>query len=142
MINKIAFGIMLYNAALIASSPVDIVRFAIGGVEVESPLMFPYQTAIYARRDSGTSFCSGSILSSTFVITCAHCLTGSHSASIYFGSKRLSALDFSRNQVVPSENYRIHPEYSQLVNDVALIRISSIEFSGELHEIFWTKAKQ
>lgn len=128
-------GIFLVcNLASIFSSPVGKISDAIGGVVVESISYFPYQTVIFARFDSGSKLCSGAILSSRLIITCAHCLVGSTSASFFYGSENLSALDFSKNQIVDSANYRIHPQYSKYINDVALILTNvEIEFNGELN---------
>lgn len=126
---------LLSNFASVLSSPIkynpNAEPNAIGGSEV-SISIFPYQTAIYARHDTGSKLCSGAILSRKIVITCAHCLVGSNSASVYYGSENLSALDFSRNQVIDRNNYIFHPQYSQYVNDVALIMMNfDIEFSGK-----------
>lgn len=103
----------------------------IGGEVVESIESFPYQTAIFINKETSTAFCSGSILSSNYIVTCAHCLTNSDSASVFYGSEKLSALDFSKSQVVNSSNYRIHPEFTTFVNDIALIELpKAIEFTG------------
>lgn len=119
---------------VILSSPFDKSAKVIGGIEVDASTKFPYQTANFARFSSGSVFCSGSILSRKTVITCAHCLVGSNNVSIYFGSENLSALDFSRNQIVSSENYQIHPNYASLVNDVALIVLNhQLMFNGEIY---------
>lgn len=105
----------------------------IGSAVVESIESFPYQTAIFAQKDESTAaFCSGSILSENFVLTCAHCLVGSSYASVFYGSRKLSALDNARSQIVNSTNYRIHPKYSEFINDIALIELPvAIEFSGK-----------
>lgn len=119
------------------SSPTKGLPYAIGGVEVESIYWFPYQTAIYARYDSGPTFCSGAILSKKSVITCAHCLAGSNNASVFYGSQNLSALDFTQNQVIDKSNYRIHTGYSQYVDDVAIIIMNvGIEFNGKSRYLF------
>lgn len=126
-------GVFLINFALIISSwPIVDLSNAVGGVEVNSTGRFPYQVAMFIRFPSATSFCGGSIISRRLILTCAHCLIGSNSVSIYYGSEKLSNLDFDQNQVVYSENYRIHPQYSSYVNDVALIRMNTaIVFSSK-----------
>lgn len=105
----------------------------IGSEVVESIESFPYQTAIFTQHDeSRTAFCSGSILSESFVVTCAHCLVGSSYARVFYGSGKLSALDDTSSQTVNNTNYRIHPKYSSFVNDIALIELPvAIEFSGK-----------
>lgn len=128
--------IFLNCLAIVCSSPIEVKRKIIGSVEVDSITQFPYQTMIFARYDSSTMFSSGAILSSKYIVTCAHGLVGSSSSSIFYGSEKISNLDFSKNQVVLSENYRIHPNYSTYFNDIALIQMNfAIEFSGELKNI-------
>lgn len=131
--NQIVIVFLLINLAVIRSSPIDHRARVIGAVEVESISIFPYQVAMFARFDTGSSFCSGSILSSKFIVTCAHCLVGSHNVSIFYGSGDLANLDFDTNQIVDKANYRIHPSYSEFTNDIALIKMNSeIEFNGKL----------
>lgn len=128
---KGSIAFLLCSLATAHSLPVDIAPNVIGSFEVDSIERFPYQTVIYARRDSGTSISSGSILSAKYVMTCAHCLINSRNASVYYGSAKLSALDNEKSQVVGSENYRVHPSYSPFVNDIALILMNeNIAFSG------------
>lgn len=124
--------LVLSIVTAVLGSPLKDVPNAIGGAEVESISSFPYQTALYSRYDASTKFCSGAILSSEYVITSAHCIVGSHSASIFYGSVNLAAPDFTKNQVVDAKNYRVHPQYSQYLNDVALILMNErIVFSGK-----------
>ncbi|CRL06804.1 CLUMA_CG019795, isoform A [Clunio marinus] len=106
------------------SSPTKPQFRVIGGVEVLSANAFPYQSVIFARFDYGSSLSSGSILSEKFIITCAHCIINSKNVSIFYGSDNLSDLDYTRNQIVLSENYVIHPGYSPFVNDIALISLN------------------
>lgn len=132
----IFIGVLLFNFALIEPSPMKLVK-AIGGVE-DSIIRFPYQVAMFVRFPSATKFCSGAIISKRLVVTCAHCLFGSNNVSIFYGSATLSNLDFDQNQVVDSENYRIHPQYELYVNDIAVITMNSaIVFSGKSFNIFY-----
>lgn len=143
--NQIVIVLLLINLAVIRSSPVNLKAKVMGAVEVESISRFPYQVAMFARFETGSAFCSGSILSSKFVVTCAHCLVAvavqnlvsSNNASIFYGSGDLSNLDFETNQIVDKANYRIHPNYSEFKNDIALIEMNSaIEFNGMRKAIF------
>lgn len=127
--NIFVYLLLVLGAAVINSAPTSKV---IGGIVVESIKMFPYQTAIFAlQEENWAAFCSGSILSANFIVTCAHCLNGTHNASVFYGSELLSNLDFSMHQVVSSSNYRIHPKYSRFLNDIALMELPlAIKFSG------------
>lgn len=131
-VKRLLIGLLLCNFPLIYTWPIDINPMVVGGVEVDSITTFPYQTLIFARWETGSTLSSGSILSAKFVITCAHCIKGSYNASIFYGSEKMSALDYNKNQIVLSENYRIHPDYSTYFNDIALIRMNfDIKFSGK-----------
>lgn len=130
--NIVVFILLLFGAVRINSIPASSVNNKVIGSIVASIEKFPYQTAIFAQQETVAVFCSGAILSANFVVTAAHCLVGSHNASVFYGSGKLSALDFDRNQVIPSSNYRIHPKYTTFFNDIALIELLwTIEFSGK-----------
>jgi V8-like Glu-specific endopeptidase len=131
--------ILLCCVAMSQSSVIPSNAKIIGGIEVGSITQFPYQALIFARYGSGSMISSGAIISPKFVLTCAHCISGSTSASVFYGSEQISNLDFSKNQIVSSENYRIHPKYSTYLNDIALIKMEfSIRFSGKFLQFFNT----
>lgn len=135
-VKNILIAIVLCNLTMIHSWPIGINPKVVGGVEVDSISEFPYQTAIFARWKTGSTLCSGSILSPKFVITCAHCIKGSHNVSVFYGSEKLSTLNYGKNQIVSSENYRIHPNYSTYFNDIALIKMNfDIEFSSKFEKL-------
>lgn len=119
------------NFIVINANPVPYKSKAIGGFLVDSPTIFPYQVAIFSRYESVSHFCSGSILSRKFIVTSAHCIEGSTSASIFYGINSISSVDFDKNQVVDKSNYKIHPNFTTFHDDIALIEINfEIEFSG------------
>ena len=73
---------------------------------------------------SGTSLCGGAILSSLWIISAAHCLSGvsASQVTIYAGSNTR----YSGQSRVASA-ITVHPSYvsSTKVNDIALIRLST-----------------
>lgn len=126
---------LLFACDLIVTdaNPVSYKSKAVGGFLVESPTIFPYQVAIFSRYETASHFCSGSILSKNFVITSAHCIEGSTSASIFYGINSIGAVDFSKNQVVDKTNYKIHPNFTTFHDDIAVIEMNfEFEFSGQL----------
>lgn len=110
----------------------------IGSVEVDTIEDFPYQTLQFSRYESVTTLSSGAILSEKFVITCAHCIYNANNVSLFYGSTSISNLDYTNNQVILSENFIIHPNYSTFSNDIALIRLNvNLSFNGEFFEKSW-----
>lgn len=128
---KIIVVLFACNLVIVKTNPVSHKSKAVGGFLVESPTIFPYQVAIFSRYETASHFCSGSILSKKTIVTSAHCIKGSSSASIFYGINSISSVDFSKNQVVDKENYKIHPNFTTFYDDVALIEMNfEIEFDG------------
>jgi len=57
----------------------------VGGTR-SGPNQFPYTVSIRAYNGSSTSFCGGSMISSTYILTAAHCTRGFHDFEIGIGS--------------------------------------------------------
>lgn len=75
---------------------------------------------------SGSHFCGGTIISSTHILTAAHCtqtLRSPSSVRVYVGSIYLSGL----NQVKGVAKIYNHPSYSSstYLNDIAILKLSS-----------------
>ena len=66
----------------------------------------------------------GSLISETWVLTSALCLTGARSVIVILGAHNLSQSE-STQQRITSTVFRIHPNWNptNLQNDVALIRL-------------------
>nr|CAD7204779.1 unnamed protein product [Timema douglasi] len=91
---------------------------------------FPWQAYLIL---GGSGLCGGSIISSTWILTAAHCLQGFDTFSVTLGStSRAVAQIGSHTQV--SRLAIIHAQYSGIFirNDIGLIRLNhDVEFSGE-----------
>jgi secreted trypsin-like serine protease len=89
-----------------------------GALAVRS--QFPYQAAIII---DGASFCGGSLISTSAVLTAAHCAQGA-SFEVHLGALDLSlSTESGRISVTTTEKAR-HPDYNanNLNNDIAILK--------------------
>uniref|UniRef100_A0A1V1FKM4 Putative serine protease 64 isoform A n=1 Tax=Reticulitermes speratus TaxID=60591 RepID=A0A1V1FKM4_9NEOP len=89
---------------------------------------FPWQVAIIIDLNS---FCGGSLISDTWVLTAAHCTNNSSIFIVSLGTVQLSDPD-SGSVVQVALNSIVHSEYNNITlnNDIALIRLPvPVDFS-------------
>nr|CAD7462023.1 unnamed protein product [Timema tahoe] len=95
---------------------------------------FPYQAALYL---DGRSFCGGSLISTTWVLTAAHCTLGIDTVTVHLGAQNLNAVEAGK-VTVATRNLVSHANYnpSNLNNDISLIRLpSAVTLNGQcLHQ--------
>lgn len=89
-----------------------------------TPHSIPFQAGLLMTLGSRTGLCGGSVLSSTWILTAAHCPINSDRTQVILGAHQITSVEENqqRFEVLP-ENYRIHEEYnpSNLNNDLALL---------------------
>ncbi|XP_061398823.1 trypsin alpha-like [Musca vetustissima] len=98
---------------------------------------FPHQVSL---RWGGTHVCGGSIISPTYIVTAAHCVTRG-SPPEAFPADHISIRAGSRDkthggQVIQASQLKIHPDYKRYDNDIALVKLSKpLEFNDKVKAI-------
>ncbi|XP_017101524.2 brachyurin [Drosophila bipectinata] len=128
-----------------------LVSTRIAGGNLAARGMFPHQVGLVIQLSAGVLIkCGGSLITSQFVVTAAHCLIDGIGAKIYLGATRFAdPEDAAEELVVTHRDFIIHPEYLGFggYNDLALIRlprrvtlserVKTIEMAGDfMHQSF------
>ncbi|KAJ3634315.1 hypothetical protein MTP99_011200 [Tenebrio molitor] len=98
---------------------------------------FPFAAAIYVRKDDGTYFCGGTLISNQWVLTSGHCVENAVSFTIQLGSNTLQGNDPNRI-VLSSSEYDLHPDFNSetLQNDIGLVKLRmAVEYTDYLRQI-------
>lgn len=119
------------------SLKISILIFA-GGTEAIRN-QFPYQVGFFVYVVDGQSVCGGSVLSSLFVLSAAHCFSSFESADLLAGIHNIiTDTALYELEVFPSDII-LHEQYNGAtnLNDIALVRTNRrpITFSASIQPL-------
>jgi len=105
----------------------------VGGTEAV-PHSWPHQVALFI---DGMYFCGGSIISSEWILTAAHCMDGAKFVDVVMGAHNVHETEPTQVSRM-SLNFFTHENWSSflLVNDIALIRLAEpITFNENIQPV-------
>ncbi|MFJ4870303.1 serine protease [Streptomyces sp. NPDC088757] len=117
--------------AVMGTGPLGIApaHAVVGGQEAR-PHQYPFMAGLVDLRERRV-MCGGSLIGDRYVLTAAHCLTGSYGSTarvgVLLGDHDLTTGDDSPNALLAAPaRFLTHPEYDPETqrNDIALIRLS------------------
>lgn len=89
----------------------------------------PYQAGLLMRINIlSTGLCGGSLITSTAVLTAAHCPESTQSTQVILGAHHLTAAETNQQRfTVQPSGYRMHAQYNRqtLANDIAVLILPS-----------------
>lgn len=104
------------------------------------PGQFPYTVLLHITRVTSTTVCGGSVLSTVWIITAAHCAANARHIDVHLGAHSLN--NFSEpNRVIVAADLsasRIHFGFNQWfgVNDLALLRLNvTVRFTKHIQPV-------
>ena len=84
---------------------------------------YPFMASL--QDGSGFAFCGGSVVSSGWVLTAAHCVADGSAADLYVVTGRTDLGDTTRGQRIKVAAVRVNPAYDGNAHDTALLQLSS-----------------
>ena len=142
LIAAILFAV--FSVAVQAEEKVNENRRVYGGKPATN-FQFPYQAGLKLSKLKGYHVCGGSLISSTRVLTVAHCFKDILSVLVILGARILDVEESTQVRInVPLKEIVLHPQFDddKLHNDVAIIKLpSSVTFTIAISPIALPEGK-